>query len=171
MTIVTGIIVILAAIVGVVLTFLTLPGIWIAVGVALVCQIITPGLFNWWTLGAALVVAILAEVAEFLASAVGSGASGGTRYGAIGSIVGSLVGLLLGSFLIPIPFLGSILGAIIGAGAGALIAEMGIAKRSFAESFQSGRGAATGRAVSIVVKGGFAIVAALVLAFGVVTPW
>ena len=54
----------------------------------------------------------------------------------------------------------------VGAGVGAVIAERGIAKRPWGESFRSGKGAAVGRALSTIIKGGFAVVAALVLIVG-----
>ena len=46
------------------------------------------------------------------------------------------------------------------------LAERGIAKRPWGESFRSGKGAAVGRALSTIIKGGFAVVAALVLIVG-----
>lgn len=156
----------LASLLGVVLTFLTLPGTWIMLGVAALCWAWQTGLYNPWVFVAALALAILAEVAEFLASAAGSAKAGGSKAGAIGSIVGSLVGLFVGQIVIPIPLIGAIIGAVIGAGAGALLLEKGISKRTWTDSWRSGRGAATGRALSIVIKGGFAIVIAMVLILG-----
>lgn len=170
MTILAGSIVVLAALLGVVLTFITLPGIWFAVLVALLIEIWKPELLGWWTLGGAIAVALLAEVAEFVASAAGSGRAGGSRAGMIGSIAGSMLGLLVGQVLIPIPIIGAMIGAVIGAGAGTLLAERQFAKRSWDESILSSKGAATGRALSIVVKGAFAIVAAMVLIAGVLVP-
>ena len=75
-----------------------------------------------------------------------------------------LVGLVAGTiFLVFIPLIGSIIGAIAGAGVGAVVAERGIAKRPWDESIRSGKGAAVGRALSTVIKGCFAVVAAVVL--------
>ncbi|MEM7622420.1 MAG: DUF456 domain-containing protein [Planctomycetota bacterium] len=171
MSVVAGVIVVLFAVVGAVLTFLTLPGIWIAVFVALLVELWRPELLGWWSLGIAIGLAVLAEIAEFLASAAGAGRAGGSRAGMAGSIIGSIVGLIAGSVVLAfLPIIGSIIGAVVGAGAGAMIAERGVAQRTWKESLTSGQGAATGRAVSILIKGGFAIAVALVLTAGVLIP-
>ncbi len=156
-------IVTLAALLGVVLTLITMPGIWFMIGVALMCFWWQPGMFSWWTIGIAIGLAAMAEVAELVASAAGAGKAGGTRHGAWGSIVGSLVGLLVGTFAIPIPILGSLLGAVLGAFAGAALAERGVAKRPWGESMKSGHGAAVGRLLSSVIKTAFALIVALML--------
>ena len=170
MSVVAGVIVVLAAVLGAVMTFITLPGIWFAVMVALVVELWRPEVLGWWSLGGAIATAVLAEVAEFIASAAGAGKAGGSRAGMVGSIVGSVCGLIIGQVLIPVPIVGAIIGAVIGAGAGTLIAERRVAKRSWDESIQSSKGAAAGRALSIVVKGAFAVVAALILITGVLVP-
>lgn len=118
MLIAAGVISTIGVLVGVLLTALTLPGIWVMCLVAVVCTIWQPALYSPWTLGAALVLAILAEVAEGLNAAAGSARGGGSRAGVVGSIVGSLAGLVAGTVLIPIPLLGSILGASWGPGRG-----------------------------------------------------
>lgn len=163
----TGTVVILAALAGIGLTFITLPGIWIAVAIALICTLITPDLLGPWSLGAAVGIAILAEVAEFLASAAGTRGAGGSRAGAMGSIIGSLIGLVVGTAVLAfLPVLGSIIGAVIGAGIGAVVAERGVSGRTWASSWRSGQGAMAGRALSIVVKGLFAVAAAAALIIG-----
>lgn len=157
--------------VGVLLTFVTLPGIWLMLGVATLCWAFDTDLFSPWVFISAVVLAVLAEVVEFFASAAGSARAGGSKSGAVGSIVGSLIGLVAGQILLPIPIIGAVIGAVIGAGLGATLLERGHAKREWRDSWRSGRGAATGRAVSIVVKGGFAIaVAALLLGGAVLGP-
>ena len=167
MLLTAGIITTLGAIVGVLLTAVTLPGIWMMLLVALLCQIWQPTLYSWWTLGAVALISVGAEIAEGLSSAAGSARSGGSKQGVIGSIIGSIVGLIAGTILLAfIPLIGSIIGAIIGAGLGAVIAERGLARRTWGESFRSGRGAAVGRALSTVIKTGFAIAAAGVLIVG-----
>lgn len=166
MLIAAGVISTIGVLVGVLLTALTLPGIWVMCLVAVVCTIWQPALYSPWTLGAALVLAILAEVAEGLSAAAGSARGGGSRAGVVGSIVGSLAGLVAGTVLIPIPLLGSILGGILGAGAGAFIAERGVAERGWGDSWKSGRGALLGRSLAIAVKTGFAVVTGIVLIVG-----
>ncbi len=166
MLLTAGILVTIGALIGVLLTAVTLPGIWIMLLIAMVCTWWQPSLFSLWTLGAVAAIAVLAEVAEALSSAAGSARTGGSRAGIAGSLVGSIVGLIAGTFILPIPVVGSIIGGIVGAGLGASIAERGIAKRTWGESLRSGRGAAVGRALSTVIKTAFAAGAALVLAVG-----
>lgn len=163
MLITAAIISTLGALLGVLLTAVTLPGIWLMVIVAMLCAWWQPDLYSIWTLLSVVGIGIAAEIAEMLSSAAGSAKTGGSKSGIIGSLVGSLIGLILGTVLIPIPIVGSIIGAVAGAGLGAGIAERGIAKRSWGESYQSGKGAAVGRALASVIKTGFAIAAALVL--------
>jgi uncharacterized protein YqgC (DUF456 family) len=163
MLLTAGIISTVAALTGVLLTARTRPGIWAMILVAMLCTWWQPDLYSLWTLGAAIALAVGAEIAEGLSSAAGSAKSGGTKAGVIGSLIGSVVGLIGGTILIPIPIIGSILGGIIGAGAGAFLGERGVSKRSLSESWRSGKGAAVGRALATVIKTGFAVVVALLL--------
>jgi uncharacterized protein YqgC (DUF456 family) len=170
MDIVAAIIVTVFALLGVALVLFQGPGIWLSLLAALACQWWRGDLFNWWTLGAVALIAALAEIAEFSASAIGAAKAEGTRAGMWGAILGSLVGLVAGGFLIPIPILGSVIGAIVGAGLGALAAERGVSKRTWKESAAVGKGAAIGRLMSTVVKTAFACVAAGVLVAGAWIP-
>ncbi|MGD9789822.1 MAG: DUF456 domain-containing protein [Phycisphaerales bacterium] len=153
--------VILAGIVGIALTALTLPGTWLNILVALLCWWWKPDMFSIWTIVVALIIAIAAEAVEFGASALGAAKAGGSRKGQIGSLVGALAGAIVGSFFFfPI---GTILGGAIGAGAGAVLAERVWAKRAWNESAKSGQGAAIGRLLATVGKTTLAIILALVL--------
>lgn len=156
-------IVVLFAWLGVGLVALTLPGIWLAILVALLVELWRPEVMSTWVLVTAVVLAVLAEVIEFLSSAAGSRRSGGSRSGAWGALIGSFAGIFVGAVLIPIPILGSIIGAVLGAGVGALAAERGVARRTWGDSYRSGRGAVTGRALSIVIKTGVAAVVAVLM--------
>lgn len=151
------------AVLGVLLVLLQGPGIWLALLAALACQWWRGDLFSWWTLGAVALLAALAEIAEFGASAVGAAKAQGTKAGLWGAILGSLVGLVVGTFAIPVPILGSVIGGILGAGLGALAAERGVSNRPWKESAAVGGGAALGRLMSTVVKSAFACVAAVPL--------
>lgn len=163
MLLTAGIVTTIGALLGVLLTAATLPGIWLMLLIALICDLWQPGLYSWWTLGAVALIAVGAEIAEGLSSAAGSAKTGGSRAGVVGSLIGSVIGLVLGTVLLPIPIVGSIVGGIIGAGLGAFAAERGISKRTWGDSYRSGKGAAVGRALSSVIKSGFAVVAAVVL--------
>lgn len=166
MELTASIVITLGALIGVVLTALTLPGMWLAVLVALVCVAVRPDSMHWGFLLAACGLAVLGEVAEFGASAAGAATVGGSKSGAVGSMVGGLVGALAGTVLLPIPIVGTIAGAVVGAGVGAVIGERGHAERPWKESITVGGGAAAGRLVSVVVKSVIAGVMALVLIVG-----
>lgn len=144
---------------GVLLTLFTLPGVWMTLLVALLCQWMwgEPRLFDWWTIGAMAGLALLAEVLEAASSAVGASRSGGGKSGAFGSILGAIIGAIVGSFIIPI--VGTIVGAVLGAGLGAVAGERGIAGKTWADSYKVGKGAASARAFAILLK---TVVAAVV---------
>jgi uncharacterized protein len=166
MTIVWLLVISLAGLVGIVLTILTLPGVWVTLAVALICQLIAggdPPLFSWWTLAAAFALAIAGEIIELIASAIGAARYGGGKSGAIGSIIGSTVGAIFGTFLIPIPIVGTIAGGVIGAALGAVMAERGCGGRSWGQSCRVGQGAAIGRLLSTVAKLAVAVAVTILL--------
>lgn len=165
-----ALIILLTGVVGVVLTLLTLPGVWLILIAALACQFAfgEPYLFDVWTLAAAIALALLGEVFEFVSGAVGAKRAGGGRSGAVGSIVGALVGAVAGSLLIPIPLLGTLIGAVVGAGAGALIAERGVAGREWSHAFRIGASAATSRFTALLVKSVIAAAITVMLAVAAV---
>jgi len=153
---------------GVLLTALTLPGIWFMLLCAGAAQWwwswqfpASEPLFSWWTLGVCAGLAVLAEAIEFGASAYGAAKFGGTRWGAAGSIVGALAGAVVGSIVVPL--LGTIIGAAVGAGLGALLLERAVVRRTWAESGKAGVGAAVGRLAATLVKVGIAVVVAGIL--------
>lgn len=157
----------LIAMLGVALTLLTLPGIWVTLGTALLVKMLWyPHMFSWELLGVALGLGVLAEIAEFVASAAGSTKAGGSKHGAIWSIVGAIVGALVGSILLPIPVVGTIVGGVIGAGGAALLAEVIFAKKTWTEAMKIGRGAAVGRLLSTVIKTGFSATISIMIAIG-----
>lgn len=167
MTVLAAILVIFFGLVGVLLTLLTLPGAWLALGVAALCNWWQPGLLSWYTIGAAAGIALIAEIIEALSSAVGAAKTGGTKRAALGSVVGSIIGAIAGTPFLP-P-LGTILGAVAGAGLGAVVIERGMAGKTWKDSAVVGAGAATGRFVATVAKVGAAGAVFAVLAIGVLT--
>ncbi len=165
-------VVVVLALLGIALTLLTLPGIWVAIaGTILIKTLWQPGLIEWWTIGTAVGVGLLAEIADFAASAVGASKAGGTRHGALWSIVGGLVGAIAGSVLLPIPLVGTIVGAVVGAGLGAVFGEMKFANKPWCDAARCGRGAAIGRFASTIIKTGCAFVVAGLLIAGSVFAW
>lgn len=153
--ILAGAIITLASVLGTALTLATLPGTWLMLVVALLVQWWRPGTFDWWTIGAAGILAVLAEVAEFVAGGAGAAKAGGSKRSFWLSLGGGLVGAIAGQVLIPIPIVGMIVGGIAGAAAGALGGEKSLG-RDWRHSSRVAQGAAVGRAWSIVIKGIFA---------------
>lgn len=167
MVYVAATIVTLMALLGVGLTLCTLPGIWVAIGTALLVDLLWyPEMFSLRVLVAALVLGVVAELAELVASAAGSAKAGGTRHGAIWSIVGAVVGAIAGTPVVPI--LGTVVGGVIGAGVGALLGEVVFAKKTWGQAVRVGKGAAVGRLLSTVVKTAFAATIAVLL---IVAAW
>ena len=163
-------IVALSSLLGVGLTLLTFPGIWMMVLVALLCQWWQPEMFSWWTLGIAFALAVVAEVLELFASAAGAAKARGSKSAMVASVGGAVIGAILCTFLIPIPIVGTVVGAVAGAGLAAGLAERSIAKKEWKDSWKVAKGAATGRALSMSAKTGIAIAVALLLTFAAFIP-
>lgn len=163
MTWLAAAIVILGAWLGVAVVAVTLPGIWLAVFIAFLIELWRPEVLSTWVLVTIVVLALLGEVVEFLASAAGSRRAGGSRSGGWGALIGTVLGLIIGQVVIPIPIIGAIIGGVVGAGAGAFLFERGVAKRGWNDSWKSGRGAAQGRAFSMVLKTGVGVIVAVLL--------
>jgi uncharacterized protein YqgC (DUF456 family) len=136
---------------GLTFTALGLPGLWVMVAALAGYAYVTT--FNvyvgWPGLIAALALAVVAEVMEFVAGSAGAKQAGGSRRAMIGAIVGALVGGVL--FSIPVPIHGTIFGACLGAFVGAALVEMGIVGDP-THSMKVGWGAAKGRFYGIVLK-------------------
>lgn len=150
MTIAAGATFALVGLFGVMLTALTLAGLWLPILAAIVWQIFFPETFSWWTIITCILLCFGGEAVEFFGAAHGAKKSGGGRAAAWGATIGSILGAILGSFVLPI--IGTIIGAVAGAGAGALSAERGIAAKPWKQSLTSATGAAKGRAIALVVK-------------------
>lgn len=144
-------------VIGLALNIIGLPGLWLMVASAVA--------FAWWTgfvylgwpgLITLVVLALLAELVEFLAGSAGAKAAGGSKRGMVGAIVGGLVGGLVGTAVIPIPAVGTIIGAVAGSFGGAALVEYSIG-RTMEHSYQVGVGAAKGRFWGIVSKTGFGL--------------
>ncbi|HEX8875820.1 MAG TPA: DUF456 family protein [Phycisphaerales bacterium] len=151
-----------AALLGFVLTLLTLPGLWLPLLVALVFQWFEPTMFSWWTLAAAALLGVAAEALEFIATAAGAAKAGGTKRSAAGAILGTIAGALVGSAILLFP-IGTILGAVIGAGAGAVLLDKTRDQRTWTESTRVGAGAAAARGIALFIKASFTAVIALLL--------
>ncbi len=161
---------------GVALTVLSLPGIWLMVLGALFVEWWQPAALSWGAIVACVLIAIVGEVLEFIASAIGAAKAGGSKRAATGALVGGLIGGIVGTVLIPIPILGTILGGAIGAGLLALALELSLKSRADGSPKLPGHhrrvatGAFVGRLMATVLKGACAVAAALVLIVSAFVP-
>ena len=140
---------------------LGLPGNWLmliatAIYVVAVPEVATDSL--WWVaLAVLLVLAIVGEALEMLASAHGVRKHGGTKRSAllffVGAIVGAIFGAVIGTGFMPI--IGSLIGALLLSGAGALggafLGEQW-SGRSVDDSLQVGQAAFWSRLAGTVAK-------------------
>ena len=154
---------------GIALTALLLPGMWVMLlgaGLAQWWHMAQYGseMYSWWTLGVCAGVAALAEIIELGASGLGASKFGGTKTGAMWSVVGAIVGAVVGSVVLFL--IGTIIGAAVGAFVGALLGEKVFKKRTWGEASKSGAGAAIGRLAATLVKVGLAVVVGIVLSVG-----
>jgi len=163
---------ILLSVIGLVLTLVTLPGTWTLLAGALLMELTMPDVLGWRALVAMAALAIIAEIIETFASAVGASKAGGSKRAGIGSIFGSIAGAVLGTVLLPIPIVGTIVGAVVGAGIGAVLLQLTkpgdeerTRKEQWTHAHRVGMGAAKARLLSTFLKVG------IVIAMGVVLVW
>jgi uncharacterized protein YqgC (DUF456 family) len=151
---------------------LTLPGNWIIVALLALYVWLAPGdgrtAIGVSVLAAAFVLAILGEVIEFAAAAMGAQRAGASRRSTIFALVGSVVGAILGALVgLPVPGIGSILAAILFGGAGATIGAMygeWSGGKPWRESWAVGHAAFWGRTFGMLGKLGVgAIIVTVVL--------
>jgi uncharacterized protein len=153
--------------VGLVLTIMTLPGLWLMLAAALGYAWLTHWNYIWWkTLAALLVIAGLGEVVELMFSAKGAKSSGGTKRGAWGALIGGVLGGLFLSF-IPIPIISTLIGVCLGTFLGAMIGELSGGREALDSAFV-GVGAAKGRLMGTLAKvalGGVMVAIIMVVGF------
>ena len=145
---------------GWVLTLLGMPGNWLMVaaviGYVLLVPESSPADIGWQVALGLVVLAVLGELLEFLAGALGVAKAGGSRRGAVLALVGSLAGGIVGLFAgLPIPVVGPMVGAVLLAGAGAFAgAVLGEQwkGRSLDDSWRVGWAAFWGRLLGTVAK-------------------
>lgn len=142
------------------LNLIGLPGNWMIVAIAILWAIFGPldYRFHWAVPVVLVVLALLGELIEFLASVLGTKKLGGSTRGATLSVIGSMIGGLVGAvFGIPVPIplvgmlIGSILFAAIGAWVGATIGEKWVGKPT-KQSLKIGGAAFVGRLLGTIGK-------------------
>jgi uncharacterized protein len=144
-------------------TIIGLPGNWLmlvlAAGLAAFVSSESYLYVPWWAVGVLFALAVLGEVFEFVAGALGVGKLGGSKRAAalamIGSVIGAVVGLFVG---IPVPVIGSLIASLLfgglGAGIGAVIGEHWKGK-DLEPSLNVGVAAFIGKVIGTVGKGLF----------------
>jgi uncharacterized protein YqgC (DUF456 family) len=154
--------------VGLVITIMTLPGLWlILAGAAIYAWLTHWQYIGWKTLVVLLVIAGLGEIVELAFSAKGARQSGGTRRGAWGALIGGVFGGLLLTPLVPIPIIGTLIGVCLGTFLGAMIGELSGGREALDSAFV-GVGAAKGRLLGTLAKlalGGIMFALTLVVGF------
>ena len=127
---------------------LGLPGLWVMIGVltlAVAGNEVSP-----WILLVLIVVAVLAELAEWAIVARTSARWGGSRKAFWGAIVGGIAGILLG-LPVPLPILGPLLAGLLGTFAGAAAVTLW-ETRAMRSAGRVGCGAVLGRALAAAAK-------------------
>ncbi len=136
---------------GVVLSCLSLSGMWLALAAAVLAALTTDGTFpGLWTVIVFAALSALVEVAEFAAVAWGVKRRGGSKLAGVMAVVGSMLGLALGSF-IPVPILGNLIGMLMGS-FGLVFAVERHRLRRTGEAASIAWGAVLGRVFMIALK-------------------
>ncbi|HIF40727.1 MAG TPA: DUF456 domain-containing protein [Planctomycetes bacterium] len=153
------------------LLLLGLPGVWLMIVTAGVADWLTPdrALFHPLVLGAAVLIAIVGEGLEILASAKGAKQAGASKRGAWGALIGGLLGGVVGTIMIPIPVVGTLIGGAAGAFTGSAILEHEGGAEARA-ALRVGGGAAAGHLVGMLAKFGSALAVWALLAVAAFMP-
>ena len=139
----------IALVLSLLLVPLGLPGLWVMLGVAFAYDMLVGGApIGLGVISVALVLAVVAEVIEFVLGGRVARRFGGSRRAEWGAIGGGLVGAFVG---VPVPIVGPMIGAFVGAFAGALAGELSV-RREIGGSTRVAIGALVGRAMAVAVK-------------------
>ncbi len=150
-----------------------LPGNWFSVAILAVYAWIGPqdsrAALGYGAVATAFAAALVGELVEFAAGALGAKRAGASRRSTIFAVIGSMVGAISGAVIgVPVPVIGSILAAIlfggIGAAVGAIYGEWSDG-RAWRESWTIGHAAFWGRTLGVFGKiaAGMIIVAIAIL--------
>lgn len=155
-----------AAIVGLALIPLGLPGLWVMVGGILVYGWLTD--FRSMSVATIVVILAIAFAGEVIESWLGfryAKRYGGSGRSGWGALIGGLVGAVVG---VPIAVIGSVLGAFIGSFIGAALFELSYS-RDAGVATRAGWGAVVGRAAAAAVKVALGVVIAVIGLFAALT--
>ena len=148
------------ALLGLVLTAIGLPGVWLFLLLAAVLPLLGSATApSGLALGIGFALALIAELIEWVAQVRWTGRSGGSRRAGWGGLAGGILGAFAG---IPIPVLGPIIGSFAGSFVGALIAEYSHS-RNHSLAGKVAWGALVGRVVATTFKIALGVVVAVVI--------
>ena len=134
---------------GLVLIPLGLPGTWVIAGAALgFNSLVGEERIGMVTIVGVFLIAVAAEVVEFMLAGKFVQRYGGSRRAGWGAIVGGIVGAIVG---VPVPIVGPMLGAFAGSFAGALLAEYTRGAKTGAAT-RVATGALLGRVTAVAAK-------------------
>jgi uncharacterized protein YqgC (DUF456 family) len=133
------------------LVFLSLPGSWLMIVTTILFALWQKNVFSVYTIIAAVILAVIGEVLEFVAGAGGAKAAGGSKKAIAAAVLGAVVGAIAGTVIIPIPIFGTLLGAAIGAGLAALFVERQGGKE-LKQSLKTAAGAGFGQILGTSAK-------------------
>ena len=159
------------------LIFLGLPASWLMVAGAVSVNLLGRWLgwwpadewmFSWVTIGVIAGLALVADITDTVAGALGAKRAGGTRRSYVGAIAGGLPGAIIGTFLLPVPLVGTLAGGAIGAGLGATLFQLTREEHTLATASRVGAGAAAGWLVAVVIK---LTIAATVATIVITSAW
>ena len=144
-----------------VVVLIGLPGTWVmialAFGLCAIQRLWAPSgsewMVPWWVFVISIVIAIIGEVLEFMAGALGAKKGGASKQGMLGALIGGFAGTIIGTFVIPIPIVGSLIGAILGCGIGAVIGELkATPDAQLKDTLKPAAGAVVGRILGALAK-------------------
>lgn len=150
--------------VGLALDLVGLFGNWVILGAIAAAWVITGfAHFGAWTMGILVGLAVLGEVVEAVAAALGAKRFGGDRGAALSALGGAIAGAIVATPVLPI--VGTLIGACAGAFLAAAAHELLLMRRTAPEAAWTGLGAALGRIGGLVAKLTIGIVMLMLAAF------
>lgn len=149
---------------------LGLPGTWMLLGTAALCEWLTDfPLFHKYTLAVAVGLALCGEVWELMASATRAKRAGASKMGSLGAFAGGIVGAIIGTLTIPVPLLGTLAGGGIGAFLMATLVEESRGRES-RDAVRIGRAAGVGHVLGLLGKLTLGTAVWILLAVTVLVP-
>jgi uncharacterized protein YqgC (DUF456 family) len=155
-----------AALVGLALIPLGLPGLWVMVGGILVYGWLSD--FRSMSVATIVIILAIAFAGELIESWLGfryAKRYGGSTRSGWGALIGGLVGAVVG---VPIAIIGGVIGAFLGAFVGAALFEFTYSRHAGAAT-RAGWGAVVGRAAAAAAKVALGVVIAAIGLFAALT--